>query len=119
MAKRVKEPWWDWIPADNLLFGYSILMVDDEKHIRDHFEQYLQSLGAKVICVSEGFEAFEKTKEWTPDLAIVDYVMPSISGLELVERWRDSQRSIKVIMFSGRKKSAGTGLEAGQLGVAA
>jgi len=61
-----------------------ILVVDDEKEIRDSLNSILNVAGYEVETASNGEEALEFLGKDTPDMMLVDMSMPGISGLELV-----------------------------------
>lgn len=62
----------------------SILVVDDDKHIRKLLKQTFESEGYNIIEACNGFEAIVKAKEIAPDLIIPDIMMPGINGLDVV-----------------------------------
>lgn len=55
----------------------SILVVDDEKDIRDVIEIYLMNEGFEVITACDGLEALEKLKKNNIELIILDIMMPN------------------------------------------
>ena len=76
-----------------------ILVVDDEPGIRDSFSQILGDR-YNVVLAESGEEAIYKAKESTPDLILLDQVLPGMSGLEVVEKLRKFNYKIPVIMVS-------------------
>ena len=83
-----------------------VLVVDDEQSTRDLLRETLLT-GGKDFLVSEarnGEEAVAMTRELSPDLVLLDVVMPGQSGLSaLYELKRDPETSgTKVILVSGR-----------------
>lgn len=62
----------------------SILVVDDEKDIRDVIEIYLINEGFEVITACDGLEALEKLKNEAIDLIILDIMMPKLDGIRHV-----------------------------------
>jgi CheY-like chemotaxis protein len=66
---------------------HKILVVDDYKPMRRKIRSLLESEGLDVCAeAANGREAIEKTKEYMPDLAILDLSMPVMSGLVCLSR---------------------------------
>ena len=97
----------------------SVLVADDDPHVISFMEDVLQAQGIAVLKASTGEEAVKTAIERTPDLMILDLVMPGISGFEVVERLREHPvtRKLPVIIFSAReltpeeKSRLGTGIK--------
>lgn len=64
----------------------TILIADDEAHIRHVVSMKLTNAGYDVITAEDGEEALEICRTKLPDLLITDYQMPFMDGLELCER---------------------------------
>ncbi len=85
------------VPADKI-----ILLADDEIMLRDLLSELLESSGYNVIRVSTGVEALKVlTEEIKVNLAIIDYNMPEMDGLECIKRIREQQSKMPVILSSG------------------
>lgn len=80
----------------------SILLVDDDPVVRMLVSEYLSAFGHQVTAVEGGRECFAALEGMAPDLVIVDYQMPEMSGLQVLERLKSSEgtKSIPVIMLS-------------------
>jgi len=81
----------------------TVLVVDDNEHVRDIIKSVVLDLGYKVIAAKDGVEAFEKYKENRSDIKIVitDIVMPKMDGAELLLNIRKKSQSLPVIMMTG------------------
>ncbi len=79
----------------------SILIVDDEKSIRDSLTGILQDEGFSPISVESGEAAIEKISEEKPDLVLLDIWMPGMDGMETLTRIRDIYPDQLVIIMSG------------------
>ena len=95
-----------------------ILVVDDDPVTRLTLESLLIRRGCEVVTDIDGEEAYELLqREDAPKLAIVDWMMPGMSGPELCRKLRESNdsRRTHVIMLTGKrgKEDLVTGLEAG------
>src|SRR5258708_38639720 len=79
----------------------NILVVDDEAQITRVLKTTLSSQGYGIRSASDGEEALQLMKDWTPDLDVTDLRMPNKDGLELYRRLRTESR-IPSIVFSGK-----------------
>ena len=73
--------------------GRKILVVEDEKNIRDVLYEFLTTEGYSVTMADDGMKALRKLRESTYDLMITDIFMPNLGGRELIDRVR--QRNLK------------------------
>lgn len=62
---------------------YSVLVVDDEKEIREAIEIYLNNEEIDVIHASDGLEAIDVLQEKTVHLILLDIMMPKLDGIKL------------------------------------
>jgi two-component system response regulator AtoC len=77
-----------------------ILVVDDEKHIRDSIKRYMELEGIEVLCAENGLSGKRYLQEEAFSACIVDLKMPGMDGLELLRWIRDEGLRIPVIMIS-------------------
>lgn len=68
-----------------------ILLIDDEPHIIRALTMLFEKAGYEVSSAHNGVDGLAKLRATQPDLAIVDVMMPGLSGLELLQAWH-SQR---------------------------
>src|SRR5260370_21714130 len=81
----------------------TILVIDDEPMVLGLADSMLTRFGYKAIAVASGKEAlrlFEKSPDIEVHLAVVDLVMPEMSGVELVERIHKLRPGLPVLHFS-------------------
>ena len=78
-----------------------ILVVDDDPIIRNALFEFLSSKGYQVILAENGREGLNKYKESTPDLVILDLIMPEMNGVECLEGMRQIDSSTNVIILTG------------------
>ena len=85
-----------------------ILVVEDEETLSLLLSYNLESEGFVVECVERGDEADIRLLENPPDLVILDWMLPGVSGLEICRRMRARQatRSLPVIMLTARGEEA-------------
>ena len=63
-----------------------VLIIDDQENNRLVIEDFLRRLRCEMRGVDSGEDGLLLLKEWTPDLIIVDQMMPGLSGVETTER---------------------------------
>lgn len=82
----------------------SILLVEDEKAIATMVRYNLERQGFAVRESADGEEALAMVGEDPPDLIILDWMLPSVSGLEVCRRLRRSKgtRTLPIIMLTAR-----------------
>jgi len=77
-----------------------ILVVDDEHLIRWSLEQNLKKQGYEVSSAGNGEDALRMVREDQPELVLLDIQLPGINGLEVLERIKDIDEEIVVIMVT-------------------
>ena len=77
-----------------------VLIVDDEPDITHLFENFLSDLGYQISTATEPEEAIELFEEDDFDVAVLDINMPRISGLKLLEQFKQTNPQLIVIMVS-------------------
>ncbi|HKD40227.1 MAG TPA: ATP-binding protein [Myxococcaceae bacterium] len=95
--------------------GATILLVEDEKGIRELAGKFLTNNGYTVLAAGNGAEALDLAEHYPRpvDLLVTDMVMPKLGGKELVRQLTQSIPRMKVLFISGYSKQGGrdTGLE--------
>ena len=98
----------------------SVLIVDDEQHIRLLIEQTLEELvdeGVDLYTASDGDEALAAIEAQSPDLVFLDVMMPRRNGLEVARAVRDelgrSETHIVLLTAKGQAVDREAGLAAG------
>ena len=79
----------------------SILIVDDEATIREVVRRYLEREGYSVKEAADGFEALGLIRSSSPDLIILDLMLPGIDGLSLTQHIRQD-RQIPILMLTAK-----------------
>jgi len=85
---------------DNRAMSEKILVVEDEEGLRLFYEEELTSEGYEVITARNGKEAIQRLEEGSPDLIILDIVMPVMDGMEALSRILRKDRKIPIILNS-------------------
>lgn len=83
--------------------SYSLLLVDDEKPIREKLIDNTDWLKEdyQVFAASNGAEALEIIKDHAVDILVTDIQMPKLSGMNLIEKAKKNKKNLKVIVISG------------------
>jgi two-component system, OmpR family, alkaline phosphatase synthesis response regulator PhoP len=84
-----------------------ILICDDEPHIRRLIEQSLEELedeGVEILSTADGEEAMHRISEETPDIVILDVMMPKINGFDVCQKIKsdDRLRSAFVMLLTAK-----------------
>lgn len=89
--------------------GKLILLVDDEEDIRKLLRRLLIEQGHRVIEADRGLLALRMVKEYTPDLIVLDAMLPELHGFDIAKRIRGSEKygSIPIIMVSAVYRGRG------------
>jgi DNA-binding response OmpR family regulator len=77
-----------------------ILLVDDEPDFTDPIEFWLKKRDFEVAVVNNGEDAIKNIKENKPDIVFMDINMPGLSGVETLERIREFDSELPVIMLT-------------------
>src|SRR5437867_10111969 len=89
-----------------------VLVVDDEKMVTEVVGSYLEREGFEVALAADGEEALRLAREQSPDLVILDLMLPKIDGLEVCRALRrDSQVPIIMLTAKGRSEERRVGKE--------
>jgi two-component system, OmpR family, response regulator VanR len=81
----------------------TILIVDDEKEIRDLVNIYLKNEGYNTILAEDGLEALEILKSKVVHLIILDIMMPKLDGIQACMRIRE-EKNMPIIMLSAKSQ---------------
>ncbi len=90
--------------GDNKAERYKILVVDDEEHIRRILKFQLEKNGYDVVTAENGDVALQLIRRETPDLLLLDLMMPKIDGFEVCKRIRQNCQTsqIPIIMLTAK-----------------
>ena len=94
-----------------------VLVVEDDRDIAELVERYLQKAGFSIELLSSGRDALKAIADHTPDLLILDLMLPHVDGLEICRSVRSDPRTaaIPIIMLTARAEESEriVGLEIG------
>ena len=94
-----------------------VLVVEDEDSLATLLQYNLEKVGYQVLVASDGEEALVSVDEKLPDLIILDWMLPKISGIEVCRRLRQrpESRNVPIIMLTarGEESDRNRGLDTG------
>lgn len=94
-----------------------ILLVEDEKTLREMYSLKLTKEGYEVTAAEDGEQAVELAKSSKPDLVLLDVILPKVDGFAVLEELRKTKGFAKtpIIMLTnlGQKEDLAKGKEAG------
>jgi DNA-binding NtrC family response regulator len=77
-----------------------ILLIDDDEWIRDSLQLFLECEGCHLECFESAEQGWEELRKRQYDIIIVDYRLPGMNGLELLERIKGSHPNLKKILIT-------------------
>ena len=79
-----------------------VLLADDDPRLRQFLELELEEEGYAVRSCGDGIEALTAIRQAPPDLVILDWMLPDLSGVEVCQRLRSTGLRLPVLMLTGR-----------------
>ena len=82
----------------------TILIVEDETDLSELMRYNLEAEGFRIVSAESGDEAVERIRDGVPDLILLDWMLPGLSGIELCRRWRSRDETARtpIIMITAR-----------------
>jgi DNA-binding response OmpR family regulator len=80
----------------------NILLIEDDKLLRDLLSKKIEKAGYGIECASDGLEGMESMRKNIPDLVLLDIIMPRKSGFEVIQEMKkdDSLKDIPIVIVS-------------------
>ena len=82
-----------------------ILVVEDENHIAEGLKLNLELKGHNVKTASDGVAAIQLWKDWSPDLIVLDIMLPGIDGFSVLQNIRLEDEALPVLILSAKGDS--------------
>ncbi len=84
-----------------------ILVVEDDQDLNRAYGIILRHEGHQVVAAFDGQEALDKLADFTPDLILLDLLMPVMGGLEFLQQWSSMKKNphAKVLIFTNMENS--------------
>jgi CheY-like chemotaxis protein len=86
--------------------GHKVLVVDDERTIADTLTVIFSGSGYDTRAAYSAEQAIEIITEWLPDLAIIDVVLPRMTGIDLAILLKVQCPICRLLLFSGQAMTA-------------
>lgn len=85
-----------------------ILLIEDDQSLTELIRYNLESNGFDVVCVDDGEEGLLQAEETPPDLILLDWMLPNLSGIEICRRLRRNEETahVPVIMLTARAEES-------------
>ena len=85
-----------------------ILIVDDEPHIAEAVRYNLHKEGFRTLLASDGADALEQARHETPDLILLDWMLPEVDGLEVCRLLKQDEKTkrIPIILLTVKSEEA-------------
>lgn len=85
-----------------------ILLIEDDRFLRKAAEVRLRRSGYEVLTAADGEEALAAVRTSTPDLILLDLIMPKLQGFEVLRRLKadDSTKAIPVVVLTNLSQDA-------------
>src|SRR5256885_9624 len=84
----------------------TILIVEDDSSIRQGLQMNLQLEGYRVVCASDGKEGLRLLLAESPDLVLLDLMLPHLSGVDIIQKLRANNESLPVLVISAKGEEA-------------
>ena len=84
----------------------TVLVVDDDADVRQFLVEALRTFGYHVLEAGDGYAALSLLAKTSPDLVIVDYAMPGLTGVEMVRELRLKWSNLPILFVSGYSETA-------------
>jgi DNA-binding response OmpR family regulator len=105
--------------SKNQSSGRRVLIIEDDRFLRELIARKLADEGFDPSEAGEGEEGLKRVKEEKPDLVLLDLILPSIDGFEVLSRMKEDPKlaSIPVIILSnlGQREEVERGLKLGAI----
>lgn len=79
----------------------TVLVVDDEKNIRETLKDVLEDEGYKIILAADGKQAIDILKKDQVDVMLLDLWLPKVGGMEVLDRVKREYGDVEIIIISG------------------
>lgn len=98
-----------------MIEGTKVLVIDDEKMLREMIDLVLTSEACSVTACSDGKEVIQYFRSGNYDVILTDLIMPGMSGIEVAERIREFDPYVPIALVSSNALDVAN--EAGRLGL--
>lgn len=108
------------VSGETVFSGHRVLVVEDDQFLRELLERKLKSEGFAVETAIEGESALAKVKSFTPEIVLLDVILPGVDGFSILEQLKADPTlvGIPVVMLTnlGQKDDVEKGMKLGAVG---
>jgi CheY-like chemotaxis protein len=79
--------------TESFLPNSTVMIVDDNPQNVELLQAFLESLPVKIVTAADGIEALEKVEKFSPDLILLDIMMPRMSGFQVCRKLKGDPRT--------------------------
>src|SRR5687767_8210832 len=79
----------------------TVLLIDDDTELGNLLTDFLARYDIACLCAHKGKDGLKKLRDRTPDLVILDIMLPDVSGLDLCQQLR-RESTVPIVMLSAR-----------------
>lgn len=81
-----------------------VAVVEDDEMLFIILKYNLEAAGFRVLHVANGNDALSRIREWTPDLVVLDWLLPNLNGIEILRQLRrdGATSALPVLMLSAK-----------------
>jgi two-component system response regulator MprA len=79
-----------------------VLVVDDDRKLLKMLSRTLQYEGFDVATAADGQEALQQVEAWQPDVIVLDWLMPGLDGIGVIDRLRAARDDTMILMLTAR-----------------
>lgn len=95
--------------------SYNILLVDDDQFLLDMYSLKFTNRGHHITVARDGVAGLEQVRAgMTPDIILLDMIMPKMNGLEFLEEFRKEKLSPKTLVIMLTNQGQSTDIEAAE-----
>ncbi len=77
-----------------------ILIIDDERGLREVMTELLEKTGYQAICAANGADGVRLNEQENPDIIVLDLCMPGMDGIETLRRIRKQDSEVSVVILT-------------------
>jgi len=86
---------------NSVVEGRHVLVIEDDEDVRSMLVECLQAFGYTVSQARDGVSGLERLRAANPDLLMVDYAMPGMNGLQVIEKAREFRANLPIVLATG------------------
>jgi CheY-like chemotaxis protein len=83
-----------------VIYSVRILIIDDDSHMQKVLQAWLEPAGYETVTASDGEQALNSLGQSTFDLALVDYLMPRMDGLNVLEQISERRIPVGLLLLT-------------------